>query len=76
MFGIVVVLSREALFLGLPLVKGKHLGQDSIVVHHRPSTCVSAASTWGSQKVISIDRYISIAVESAVRAYSRWPVLA
>ena len=40
------------------------------------STCASAASVSGSQKVISISRYISIAVDSAVRACSRWPVAA
>jgi hypothetical protein len=27
-----------------PLEEGKHRSQDSIVVHHRPSTCPSAAS--------------------------------
>ena len=31
-----------------------------------PSTCASAASVWGSQKVISIDVYISMAVDNAV----------
>jgi hypothetical protein len=36
-----------------------------IEVHHRPSTCASAASVWGSQKVMSIVRYISIAVDSS-----------
>src|SRR5262249_35770406 len=60
----------------LLLEEGEHLGQDSIVVHYRPSTCASAASVWGSQKVISIARYISRAVASAVRAGSRWPILA
>ena len=36
-------------------------------------TCANAASAWGSQKVMSIDRYICTAVESALRACSRWP---
>jgi hypothetical protein len=34
----------------------------------------SAASVSGSQKVISIPRYISIAVDSSAQACSRWPV--
>ena len=38
-------------------------------------TCASAASAWGSQKVISIARYSSIAVDSTVRACCRCPVL-
>ena len=36
----------------------------------------NAASAWGSQKVISMVRYRSMAVASAVRACCRWPVLA
>jgi hypothetical protein len=32
------------------------LRQDRIKVHHRPSTCASATSAWGSQKVMSIAR--------------------
>ena len=43
---------------------------------HRSSTCASAASVSGSQKVISMARYSSIAVDSSVRACSRWPVVA
>jgi type I restriction enzyme R subunit len=31
-----------------------HLIEHRIKVHHRPSTCASAASAWGSQKVMSI----------------------
>src|SRR5215468_8758925 len=42
-----------------------------IEVHHRFSTSAKAISVSGSQKVISIARYISIAIESAVRACSR-----
>ena len=34
----------------------KHLCQDRIVVHYRPSICASTASVWGSQNVISIAR--------------------
>ena len=30
--------------------------QDDAIVHHRPSTCVSAASAWGSQKVMAMAR--------------------
>jgi hypothetical protein len=40
------------------------------------TTLASAASVCGNQKVMSIPRYISIAVDSAVRACSRWPVTA
>ena len=39
-----------------------------MIVHHCPSTCASAASAWGSQKVISMDRYNSMAADSSVRA--------
>jgi hypothetical protein len=40
------------------------------------STYASAASAWGSQKVMSMARYRSMAVDSSVRACSRWLVLA
>jgi len=40
---------------------------------HRASTCASAASAWGSQKVISMARYSSMAVDSSTRAYSTRP---
>ena len=36
----------------------------------------STASTWGSQKVSSLVRYISMAVDSSARACSRCPVAA
>src|SRR5262249_23570779 len=55
----------------LPLQERQGLGQDGIVVHYRPSTCASTASVWGSQKVISMAWYISMAVMSAVWARSR-----
>src|SRR4029453_5056430 len=35
------------------------------------SPCISAASTWGSHKVISMVRYISMAVDSSARACSK-----
>jgi hypothetical protein len=43
-------------------------------VPHRPSTCASAASAWGSQKVMSMARYRSMAVVRAARACSPRPV--
>src|SRR5215813_4008273 len=46
------------------------------VHYRRPSTCASAASVCGSQNVMSIDWYISMAVDNAARACSRWPVAA
>src|SRR5215813_10811263 len=59
----------------LLLQQRQHLGQDRIVVHHRSSTCASTASAWGSQNVMSIDWYISMAVVNAVQTCSRWPVM-
>ena len=47
------------------------LRQDGIIVHYRSSTCASAASVCGSQKVISIARYSARAADRAVRACSR-----
>ena len=38
--------------------------------------CASAASAWGSQKVISMDRYSAMAADSSARAYSRRSSLA
>jgi hypothetical protein len=35
-------------------------------VLHGLSTCASAASAWGSQKIMSMARYISIAVDNSV----------
>jgi hypothetical protein len=70
------VMPSTTLVAGLRVEQCKHLGHDGVVVHHRLSTCASAASVCGNQKVISIPRYISIAVDSAVRACSRWPVTA
>src|SRR5262247_1077706 len=50
-----------------------HLVDHLIEVHHRFSTSAKAASVSGSQNVISIARYISIAVDSAAWACSDWP---
>jgi hypothetical protein len=36
--------------------KFPHVIEQLIKVHHRPSTCSSAASAWGSQKVMSMAR--------------------
>jgi hypothetical protein len=44
------------LLADLLLEESKHHYQDDLIVPHRPSTCASAASTWGSQNVISIAR--------------------
>jgi len=43
---------------------------------HRASTCARIVSVSGSQNVMSIDVYISIAVDSSARASSHWPVAA
>ena len=45
-----------------------HLVNHCKEVHHRPSTCANAASVCGSQKVISMARYSSMAVINSVRA--------
>ena len=42
---------------GLLLEEGKHLCQEGLIVPHCPSTCASAASACGSQKVMSMARY-------------------
>src|SRR5262249_4392274 len=52
--------SPTILLAGLVLEQGKDLGYDGPVVHYRPSTRASAASVWGSQKVISMPRYRSM----------------
>jgi hypothetical protein len=44
------------LVAGLLLEEHKHRCQDDTIVHHRPSTCASAASAWGSQNVMSMAR--------------------
>ena len=46
-----------------------HLVEHSYI-HHQPSTCASAASAWGSQKVMSMARYSAMAADSSVRACS------
>ena len=40
-------------------------------ISHTPPTCASAASAWGSQKVMSMARYSAMAADSAARACSR-----
>jgi hypothetical protein len=54
----------------LLLKEGKYLCQDSLTGYYYPPTCASAASACGSQKVISIAWYISMAVANVVRACS------
>jgi hypothetical protein len=61
---------------GSSLEDGKNPCQDNLIVHHHPFTCASAASTWGSQKVMSMSRYKAMAAASAARACSCWPLLA
>src|SRR5882724_2784335 len=55
----------------LLLEEGKHLGQDGIIVHAHASMCASVASVCGSQKIMSIVWYSTMAAESAVRASCR-----
>jgi len=60
-----------------PLLEvGKYLSQGRLTGLYHPATCARAASACGSQKVISMARYKSIAVASSARACSCWPVLA
>ena len=59
---------------GLLLKQGKNLRQEGIIVHYRSSTCASATSACGSQNIMSMARYISMAVDSSARACCRWPV--
>jgi hypothetical protein len=49
---------------------------DSAPHDHHASTCASAVSVWGSQNVMSIARYISMAVDNSLRACSCWPLVA
>jgi hypothetical protein len=53
------------LFAGLLGGEDKYLCQGSRIIPHCPSTYASAASAWGSQKVISMARYSSMAADSA-----------
>jgi hypothetical protein len=39
--------------------------EDGVVIHHGFSTCASAASACGSQNVIAMARYNSMAAESS-----------
>src|SRR6266700_4625309 len=54
----------------LPRAKGKHLASMAIGLYCL-STCASAASVWGSQNVMSMARYSTMAAHSSVRACSR-----
>src|SRR5215211_4295471 len=56
--------------------QGDHLIEHRIEIHHRPSTCASAASAWGSQNVMSMARYHSMAVDNSGCACSRQPIFA
>jgi hypothetical protein len=68
---------EDAIDQALLLLKAcQDLGQDRIIVHRRPSACDSAVSASGSQKVISMVLYNSMAVDSSVRARSRRPIVA
>ena len=60
----------------LPLEKNHNVVAEVIKLYYGSSTCASAASAWGSQKVISMVRYNSMAVDSAARASTRRPILA
>jgi hypothetical protein len=51
-----------------------HMIEHRIKVHHRPSTCASVASAWGSHKVISMARYHSMAADNSACACSRRPI--
>src|SRR5438128_2692769 len=65
---------------GAPVIhswaKGHTTRPDAHPHDHRGATCARAVSVRGSQNVMSMARYISMAVESSVRAGSRWPVAA
>src|SRR5262245_27564523 len=60
----------------LPLEERENLLKDGIVIHYRPSTAASATSAWGSQNVISMARYNSMAADSSARAGPVRPILA
>src|SRR5262245_47851848 len=80
--GEIVVLQTKLALKGpighatVPAEELDDLFQHRIKVHHRPSICASAASAWGSQKVMSMLRYSSMAVDSSARACSRGPIVA
>jgi hypothetical protein len=65
------VISLTTLLTGLLLERCMDVDHDGIEVHHRPSTCASAASDWVSQKVMSMALYSSMAIEHSARACSR-----
>lgn len=51
-------------------------GSSACVVSSGHATCASAASTWGSQKVMFMAWYRAMAAANSVRACSRCPVMA
>src|SRR4030095_9476582 len=55
---------------------GARDGLDGVIVPYHVSTWASVASVSGSQNVMSMNQDISMGVESAVQAGSRWPVAA
>ena len=59
---------------GLLQEKSMNPCQKSIIVHYCCSTRASAASAWGSQKVMSMTRYNSMAAVSSTRACSTRPM--
>jgi hypothetical protein len=62
------------LLAGLLLKEGKGFCQEGRIGHYYPSTCANAASVCGSQKIMSMVRYKSMATLSSVRACSGRPV--
>jgi hypothetical protein len=48
---------QHVLLRGEALEERDDLIKHDIKVHHRPSTCASAASAWGGQKVVAMVRY-------------------
>src|SRR5512132_4132184 len=78
--GVVIELQPEfedAIGEALVLLEERNdLLEDGVIVHHRPSTCASAASACGSQEAISIARYNSTAVDNSRCACSCWPIFA
>jgi hypothetical protein len=55
---------------------GMHLWQGRLTGPYHPLTCARTASAWGSQNVISMARYSSMAIDNSAVACSRWPVVA
>ena len=60
----------------LPLEENHNVVEEVIKLYYSSSTSASVASAWGSQNVISMARYNSMAAVSSVRASARRPNLA